>query len=257
MKDEVVIITGAANGLGRATGIAASKAGYKVLLVDIDEVGLAESEKLIKELGGVAEVYKANVAVEEEVKGYVSHAVKVFGRIDGFFNNAGILGTTGPLTAMDVDLLDRVLAVNVRGVFLGMKHVIPVMEKQGKGSVVNTGSMGSMGGLPGLAPYSASKHAVIGLTKVAALEVAKSGVRINAILPGTIKTKMALKDVPGETEAEKESLLAMSVPQGKAGRPEDIANAVVFLFSDASVHITGITLPVDGGITAQVYPNFS
>lgn len=257
MKDEVVIITGAANGIGQATGIAAAKAGYKVLLVDIDEAGLAESEKLIKAQGGVVETFQANVSLEADVMGYVNHAVKVFGRIDGFFNNAGILGNTGPLTSIDVDLFDRVLSVNVRGVFLGLKHVLPVMEKQGKGSIVNTGSMGSTGGLPGLAPYSASKHAVVGLTKVAALEVAKSGIRVNAVLPGTIRTKMALKDIPGATDEEKAGLAATSVPQGKMGRPEDIANAVVFLFSEASTHITGITLPVDGGITAQVYPSYS
>ncbi|GLB49446.1 SDR family NAD(P)-dependent oxidoreductase [Neptunitalea lumnitzerae] len=257
MNDHVVIITGAANGLGRATGIAAAKAGYKLLLVDIDAKGLADSKKIINASGGVAEVYQANVSLEQEVIGYVTYAMTVFGRIDGFFNNAGILGTTTPLTDTDVVSFDRVLTVNVKGVFLGMKHIIPIMQKQGNGSIVNTASMGAVGGLPGLASYSASKHAVVGLTKVAALEVAKSGIRVNSILPGTITTEMALKDVPAKTLAEKEAILAMSVPQGKAGKPADIANTVLFLFSDVSAHITGITLPVDGGITAQVYPSFS
>lgn len=254
MKDEVVIITGAANGLGRATGIAAAKAGYKVLLVDINKEGLAESKKLIEEQGGVAETFTANVSVEAEVKAYVDYAVQTFGRIDGFFNNAGVLGTPAPIIATDVEVLDRVLAVNVKGVFLGMKHVLPVMQQQGKGSIVNTGSMGSKGGLPYMASYSASKHAVIGLTKVAALEAATTGIRVNAVLPGTIKTDMALMGTPGNTEEEKVAFASKTVPQGNMGRPEDIADAVVFLISDASTHITGIELPVDGGITAQVYP---
>lgn len=257
MGNKTAIITGAGNGLGRATGVAAAKAGYNVVLVDIDETGLAESAKMIHEIGGIAEYYKADVSNEEEVQGYVNFTVEKFGRIDGFFNNAGILGQPAPITELDVNMLDKVLAVNVRGVFLGMKHIIPVMVKQGGGSIVNTGSMGSTGGLPALAPYSASKHAVVGLTKVAALEVAKTGVRVNSILPGTITTAMALKGVPAETIEEKKAMMAVTVPQGKAGDPEDIANAVVFLFSEGAQHITGITLPVDGGITAQVYPSYS
>lgn len=257
MKDKAVIITGAANGLGRATGIAAAKAGYSVLLVDIDETGLAESKQMIEENGGVAEIFKANVADETEVKGYVDFAVEKFGRIDGFFNNAGILGAPSLITDTDVEVLDRVLAVNVRGVFLGLKHVLKVMINQGSGSIVNTGSMGSTGGLPYTASYTASKHAVIGLTKTAALENAPTGVRVNAVLPGTIKTQMALKGTPGNTEEEKVAFASKTVPQGRMGTPEDIATAVVFLFSDGAKHITGIEVPVDGGITAQVYPSYA
>ena len=257
MSDKAVIITGAANGIGRATAIAAAQAGYQVLLVDIDETGLAEGKQIIEDQGGVAEYCKANVTEEPDVKAYVDFAVEKFGRIDGFFNNAGVLGTPRLIKDTDVSVLEKVLAVNVKGVFLGLKHVLNVMLKQGSGSIVNTGSMGSTGGLPYMASYTASKHAVIGLTKVAALENAPTGVRVNAVLPGTIKTKMALIGTPGNTEEEKIAFASKTVPQGNMGNPEDIANAVVFLFSDGAKHITGIEVPVDGGITAQVYPSYS
>jgi NAD(P)-dependent dehydrogenase (short-subunit alcohol dehydrogenase family) len=254
---KAVIITGAAGGLGRATSIAAAHAGYAVLAVDQNEAGLATTAQLITEAGGNAVTAIADVSRSDDVKAYVAKALDSFGRIDGFFNNAGILGRAGMMVDMDEAVFDRVVAINLKGVFLGLKYVLPVMLRQGSGSIVNTGSMTSTGGMPGLTGYGATKYGVISLTKTAALEVAKTGVRVNAVLPGNIKTKMALDSVPGVSEAEAEKIGASLVPQGRMGNPEDIAAAVIFLFSDGAKHITGIELPVDGGITAQVYPRAS
>ncbi len=254
MTEKAVIMTGAAGGLGRATSIAAARAGYAVLLVDRNEAGLAETAALVNEAGGKAVIARADVSKSDDVKAYVAKALDSFGRIDGLFNNAGILGAAGYMVDLDEADFDRVIAINLKGVFLGLKYVLPVMLRQGAGSIVNTGSMTSTGGVPGLTAYGATKYGVISLTKTAALEVAKSGVRVNAVLPGNIKTKMALNSVPAANWAEAEKIAGSSVPQGHMGVPEDIAAAVIFLFSDGARHITGIELPVDGGITAQVYP---
>lgn len=258
MSNRSVVVTGAADGIGRAASVAAAKAGYSVLLVDIDVVGLAQTEKIISDIGGRAVIAEANVADAKAVKGYVDKALSAFGRIDGLFNNAGIQINLTPIVDYNDEAFDRVIAVNLKGVYLGLKHVLPVMIKQGFGSIVNTASMASAGGIPGLTAYCAAKSGVIGLTRTAALEVAKTGVRVNAILPGNIKTKMALGDLTlCNSAAELEALAASLVPQGHMGKPEYIADAVIFLMSDQSRHITGIELPVDGGITAQVYPGFS
>lgn len=255
MSGKAVIITGAADGLGRATAIAAARASYGVLLVDINATGLGETQALIEAIGGQAVAMKADVSSAADVQAYVARALDAFGRIDGLFNNAGIQGLMTPMIEYPEEDFDRVIAINLKGVFLGLKHVLPVMMQQGFGSVVNTGSMASTGGIPGLTGYGAAKYGVIALTKTAALEVAKSGVRVNAVLPGNIKTRMSLSS-SGANDAEAEAFAGSFVPQGHMGAPEDIANAVIFLFSDAARHITGIEIPVDGGITAQVYPGF-
>jgi NAD(P)-dependent dehydrogenase (short-subunit alcohol dehydrogenase family) len=255
MAEKAVIITGAADGLGRATSIAAARAGYAVLLVDIDEARLEVTARLVREAGGEAIIAKADVSNEDDVAGYVAKAVAAFGRIDGLFNNAGIQGAIGPIVNYSAADFDRVIAINLKGVFLGLKHVLQVMLRQGSGSIVNTGSMLSTGGVPGFSGYGAAKYGVISLTKTAALEVAKRGVRVNAVLPGNIKTKMSLGSTARGSEAESEAMAASMVPQGRMGTADEIADAVLFLFSDASKHITGIELAVDGGITAQVYPN--
>ena len=256
-RDKAVIITGAADGLGRAASIAAAAAGYGVLLVDIDMDRLRETERIIAEAGGRSVVAQANVAIASDVQAYVARALDAFGRIDGLFNNAGVQGALAPMMDYRDDDFDRVIAVNLKGVYLGLKHVLPIMVKQRSGSIVNTGSMASTGGISGLTAYGAAKYGVIALTKIAALEVATSGVRVNAVLPGNIKTKMSLGSTAGANEAESEAFAASFVPQKRMGHPDDIASAVMFLLSDGSRHITGIELPVDGGITAQVYPGFS
>lgn len=228
-----------------------------MLLVDVDADGLRETAETIQAAGGNAIVVVADVSNAQQVRGYVARAQQEFGTIDAFFNNAGIIGAQAPLVEYPEDTFDKVMAINVKGVFLGLKYVLPVMIDQGSGAVVNTGSMASTGALPGSTAYAAAKHAVIGLTKTAAIETATTGVRVNAILPGNIKTNMALAGAPGETVGEKEAILGASVPQGRAGLPEEIAEAVLFLVSTGAKHITGIQLPVDGGITAQVYPSAS
>lgn len=251
-----MIVTGAADGLGRATSLAAARAGYATLLVDIDVERLRETERLVSAAGGRAVVTEANVSRPEDVKRYVATALDAFGRIDGLFNNAGILGPSAAMIDYPEDDFDRVIAVNLKGVYLGLKYVMPVMIAQGSGSIVNTGSMASAGGVPLLTAYAAAKHGVIGLTRTAALEVARDGVRVNAVLPGNIKTKMPHRGAVGTAVEDFNTVAASLVPQGWMGEASDIADAVVFLVSDQARHITGVCLPVDGGITAQVYPGF-
>jgi NAD(P)-dependent dehydrogenase (short-subunit alcohol dehydrogenase family) len=257
MTGKGAVVTGAGSGLGRAASVALAREGAAVLLVDIDAAGLQETSELIQEAGGRAIVFVADVSDPSLVRDYVNRARQEFGTIDAFFNNAGIMGPQASLVDYPEDSFDKVMAINVKGVFLGLKYVLPVMMEQGFGAVVNTGSMASTGALPGSTAYAAAKHAVIGLTKTAAVETAATGVRVNAILPGNIKTNMALAGAPGETVGEKEAILGATVPQGRAGLPEEIAEAVLFLVSIGAKHITGIQLPVDGGITAQVYPSAS
>lgn len=253
-QGKVAIITGAADGIGRATAIALSNEGASVVLVDIDKTKLEETKSIIKEAGGTTLIQFADVTKSEQVLGYVKAAVDTFGKIDIFFNNAGRIENPSPMVDFPEDLFDAIVAVNLRGVFLGMKYVLKVMHKQGSGSIINTGSMGSTGGIPYLSAYTACKHSVIGLTKVAALENARLGIRVNAVLPGNIRTKMAIGggDVTLDDNFKQ---AASAVPMGYVGDPKDIADAVCFLASDEAKHITGIALPVDGGITAQVYPS--
>jgi NAD(P)-dependent dehydrogenase (short-subunit alcohol dehydrogenase family) len=165
VTEKAVIMTGAAGGLGRATSIAAARAGYAVLLVDRNEAGLAETAALVNEAGGKAVIARADVSKSDDVKAYVAKALDSFGRIDGLFNNAGILGAAGYMVDLDEADFDRVIAINLKGVFLGLKYVLPVMLRQGAGSIVNTGSMTSTGGVPGLTAYGATKYGVISLTK--------------------------------------------------------------------------------------------
>ena len=246
LAGKAAIVTGAADGLGRATSRMMATKGARVLLVDIDEPRLAETEALIGDAGGEAAVFRADVSDEAQVRAYVAEALSRFGRIDAFFNNAGMLHAGVPIIEYPIDTFDRVIAVNLRGVFLGLRFVLPVMIEQRAGSIINTGSMGSAGGVPGSSAYNASKHGVIGLTKTAAIEVAPTGVRVNAVLP-------VGRDRGGADDAEAERLAARLAPQGRMGTPEEIADAVCFLASDAATHITGIELPVDGGVLASTY----
>ena len=223
-----------------------------MLLVDIDEPGLAETEALIGDAGGEAPVFRADVSDEVHVRAYVAEAMSRFGRIDAFFNNAGIRGAVAPLIDYPITTFDRVIAVNLRGVFLGLRFVLPVMIEQRAGSIINTGSMASAGGTPGVTAYNAAKHAVIGLTKTAAIE--------GGAYRGT-RERRAARQHPDQDgpqfrrprDAENQRLAARLVPQGRMGTAEEIANAVCFLVSDAATHITGIELPVDGGVLASTY----
>jgi 3alpha(or 20beta)-hydroxysteroid dehydrogenase len=249
MDRKAVVITGGAGGIGRATARVLAAEGARLLLVDRDEAGLRE---IADELaGGGAEVRTrtADVTSGEDVRGYVAEAVEAFGRIDVFFNNAGIIGSIGPLVELSEDDFDRVMAINARGVFLGLRHVLPVMVQQRSGSVINTGSLSSERGLPGTAAYNAAKHAVLGLTRSAAAEVAHLGIRVNAVLPGMIDTPMLAEVTSGFADAAGARAAAEAVsPQGRLGQPEEIAAVVAFLASDAASLVNGVGWPVDGGI---------
>lgn len=187
LENKVAIITGAAGGIGKETAKAFLKEGAKVTLVDLDEEKLEEIKEDLSSFGELL-VVPADVSKEDQVKNYVDKTVEVFGQVDVFFNNAGVTGDRTPLVDIELEDFDNLMAINVRGVFLGMKYVLPIMIEQERGSIINTSSVDGLRGSPELSPYSASKHAVVGLTKSAALEVAEKSVRVNSIHPSPVDT---------------------------------------------------------------------
>lgn len=221
--------------------------GAKVVLVDISEEALSEAKNTLTSQGELLTV-QADVTKEDEVKNYIQKTLDQFGKIDIFFNNAGIEGKVAPIIEQEVENLDNVLNVNVRGVFLGLKHVLPGMIEQGSGSVINMSSVAGLEGSPGVAPYIASKHAVAGLTKTAALEVAGNNVRVNSVHPSPVNTRM-MRSLEAGMDTNQEAL-AKAIPLGRYGESDDIANLVLFLASDESTFITGAQYRVDGGMGA-------
>lgn len=251
--NKVALITGAANGIGRAAALAFAARGAKVVVVDRDADGVKATAGMIVQQGGDATPVLADVTRSADVQAYVQAALDAYGTIDCFFNNAGIEGKVSPIAEYDEDVFDAVIAVNVKGVFLGLRHVLPVMLAKGSGAVVNTSSIAGMLGSPGMAAYVASKHAVIGLTKCAAGETSGQGVRVNAVCPGPIDTRM-IKDLatqvnPGNPHKVRESYEA-AIPIGRFGTAEEVANVVLFLCSDLASNVTGAQYTVDGGRTA-------
>lgn len=249
-EGKVVIITGAAGGIGQVTAKKLAEQGAKLALVDLK---LDAVQQVIAELGlndSNAIALQANVAKEEEVKAYVDATIEKFGRIDGFFNNAGIEGITANVEDYPTDTFEMVLNVNVKGVFFGLKYVVPVMKKQGYGSIVNTSSGAGLIGSPGFVGYNSSKHAVIGMTRVVALETAPHGVRVNAVAPGVINTRMMRQieknTVPEDAAGAKQAFSA-AVPMGRYGEPEEVANVALFLLSDDASYVTQSIYTVDGG----------
>ena len=252
-KDKLVIITGAAGGIGRATAQAFARAGARLMLVDRDAGAGDEVSGAIRRQGGDARFLAADVTRSADVQAYVKAALDAYGRIDCFFNNAGIEGKVAPTAEHDEAAFDAVIAVNVKGVFLGLRHVLPVMLRQKAGAVVNTASVAGLVGTPGMPAYVASKHAVIGLTKTAAGEVARQGIRVNAVCPGPVDTRMihsleAQLD-PGNPAAVGERYQA-GIPSGRYTTPEEIANVVLFLCSDLAGNVNGAQWVVDGARTA-------
>lgn len=250
LAGKVAVVTGGATGIGRAACEAFATAGAQVVCVDRDP---RHGEAVVEEIrcnGGDAVFMHADVSDSADVRAYVRQAVERFGRIDVFINNAGIEGEVRPLVEYPDDVFDRVMAVNVRGVFLGLKHVLPVMQAQRSGVVINVGSTGSHVGATGVSAYVASKHAVLGLTRCAALEVARDGIRVNAICPGSTRTRMlqSLADGRGRS-ADLEFNLA--TPNGRIAEPGEIAATMLFLASDNARHMVGQSLILDGGRLAM------
>ena len=247
---KVAIVTGAGGGIGRAVSLALAGVGAKVLVVDLAQDAGLETERQVKALGGEALFVSADVSNAADVANYVAQANRAWGRIDIFINNAAWQGSIQPLVDYPDELFDKVMAINVRGVFLGLKHVLPVMIAQKSGAVVNTASLGAYIGTRNLSPYTASKHAVLGLTKSVALEVARKGIRINAVCPGPVDTPM-LRDIEeGQAPGSGETLRAQrsaSIPDGRYAQPEEVANLMLYLCSDWSAHVTGQGVQINGG----------
>lgn len=253
LEGKVAVITGGSGGIGKVVAQRFLQEGAKVVVVDLMQDALDEVVNELKPNGEIIAV-QADVTKEEEVKRYVDKAVEAFGTIDVFFNNAGIEGKVQPIVEVSLEDFEKVQHVNVRGVFLGLKHVLPVMTANGGGSIINTSSVAGLGGTPGVAPYVTSKHAVIGLTKVAALEAASSNIRVNSIHPSPVNTRMMRSleagFAPGNEGAAKEQF-AQGIPLGRYGEASDISNLVLFLASDESAFISGAQYRIDGGMAAQ------
>jgi NAD(P)-dependent dehydrogenase (short-subunit alcohol dehydrogenase family) len=244
---KTAIVTGASFGIGRATAIAFAKNGAKVIVADI--IKDDETMNSIKDLGGEAVFVECDVANEEDVKKMVQSAINNFGRLDYAFNNAGIEGVAGSTLECTNENWDRTIAVNLTGVWYCMKHQIPEMLKSGSGAIVNCASIAGLVGFPNLPAYVASKHALVGLTKTTALELAKTGVRVNAVCPGVIRTPMIDRFTGKQKEAEQQFI--SNQPIGRMGEPEEVAQAVLFLCSQNASFITGHAMAVDGGWIAQ------
>jgi NAD(P)-dependent dehydrogenase (short-subunit alcohol dehydrogenase family) len=243
----VALVTGGTSGIGRSTAEAFAREGAKVILTGRREGHGAEVVEGIKRAGGHASFIRCDVTSPEDVASLHEQVIKTHGKLDTAFNNAGIEEEAGPLPEKDIDSFRNIMMTNVLGVWLCLKHQIPLMTAAGKGAIVNCSSVAGLLGMPGYAVYIASKHAVIGLTKASALEVAKQGVRINAVCPAAIETPMFDRFAQGEVR----DYVASLHPIGRVGRPEEIADAVLWLCSDQSSFVTGIAVPVDGGFTAQ------
>jgi NAD(P)-dependent dehydrogenase (short-subunit alcohol dehydrogenase family) len=250
---KVALVTGGGSGIGRAACVAFARHGAAVVVVDRDGAAAEETAETIRRSGGTALAVSADVTRSADVQAYVRATIEEFGRIDCFFNNAGIGGTVAPTAEYDEADFDAVIGVNVKGAFLGLRHVLPHMIGQGGGAVVNTASVAGLVATPGAPAYVASKHAVIGLTKAAAGEVARQGVRVNAVCPGPVDTvamrrleeQIAPDDPDGLTARNR-----AAQPTGRYSTPEEVANVVLFLCSDLASNTTGAQYVVDGGRSA-------
>ena len=254
--DKVVLITGGGSGLGRATAVRVASEGGKLALVDISEQGLEASKAAILEAAPDAEVFTttADVSSEADTDAYVAATLERFGRIDGFFNNAGIEGRQNLTEDFGADEFERVVSINLRGVFLGLEKVLKVMREQGSGFVVNTASVGGIRGVGNQSGYAAAKHGVVGLTRNSAIEYGQFGVRINAIAPGAIWTPMvenSMRQLDAENPKQAAEQFIQINPTKRYGQPEEIAAVVAFLLSDDASYINAAVVPIDGGQSAK------
>ena len=246
---KVALVTGGGSGIGRATAIAFAREGASVVIGNRNSAAGEAVVKVIKDNGGDASFLRTDVSLEDDVKALVEHAVATYGRLDVAFNNAGIGGAAGPLAEQSTDNYDEVMGTNVKGVWMSMKYEIREMLKTGGGAIVNNSSVGGLLGFAGVGIYSASKHAVMGLTKSAALEYSARGVRVNAVNPAVIRTPMA-EGLARGNKIKIDGFGAMH-PIGRIGEPEEVAEVVLWLCSDKASFVTGTATCVDGGFTVQ------
>ena len=250
---KVVVVTGAGGGIGRATAARLAAEGASLVLVDRVKETLTETRAAVERVGAPAIAVEADVTQASDVERYVAVASERFGGIDAFFNNAGILGAVSPLTEYPEAEFDRVLAVNVKGVWLGMKAVAPALAARGGGAIVNTASIAGLRGSPNIIAYTASKHAVVGLTRSAAIELVRRGIRVNAVCPAPIETSMARELERGfgrDNPARAHERFAASIPMRRFGEPDEVAALVVFLLGPDASYINGGIYTVDGGSMA-------
>jgi len=252
LSDKVALITGAGSGIGRASALLFSQEGAKVAVVDLDRKGGQETVGLIQQKGGEAVFVQADVSKAADVEKMVETTVKTFGRLDILFNNAGIPMSFTPVEDLKEELWDRIININVKGIFLGAKYALPIMKKQGGGVIINTASISGVRPRPGLSAYSTSKAAAIMLTRALAIELAPFQIRVNCLNPVAAETPMLAKFIHEkgkeyEKYEEGRQKFIASVPMGRLAQPEDIAYAALFLASEEASLITGLSLDVDGG----------
>jgi NAD(P)-dependent dehydrogenase (short-subunit alcohol dehydrogenase family) len=247
LQNKVALVTGGTSGIGRATAVEFARQGARVVVTGRREREGQETVDLVRRADGEAAFFRADVASERDVAGMVEFTLSRYGRLDIAFNNAGIEQIPQPLAETPTSVYEQVMDINVKGVWLSLKHEIPAMLRTGGGAIVNTTSVAGLIGMGQVSVYIASKHAVIGLTKAVALEFAKQNIRVNAVAPGGIETAMFDRFL---TVVPRDAMIGAH-PVGRVGKPEEIAAAVAWLSSDAAAFVTGVTLPVDGGFTAQ------
>ena len=251
LEGRISLVTGAGSGIGRATSLVMAREGATLVVSDINADSGEETLSAVKEAGGDGMFVHADVSRPDDVAALVGQVVSAYGRLDCAYNNAGIEGfMAGRLHEYPEDIWDRVIDINLKGVWLCLKHEIPQMLQQGSGAIVNTASGAGLVGSRQMSAYVASKHAVVGLTKAAALEYARDGIRVNAVCPGMIDTPMVQRLIGGRN-AEYEATIPVRQPIGRLGTPEEIAESVTWLCSDAASLVTGLAMAVDGGFTAQ------
>jgi len=255
LTDKVVIVTGAAGSIGYATAQVLAREGAKLVLVDIDGEKLDARAAELADAGGEVEAVEADCSSEADVQRYVERALAAFGRIDGLHNNAGTEGKLGPTADYAIEEFDRIIRINLRSIFLGLRMVLPVMLEQGSGSIVNTASIASERGLAGACAYNASKHGVVGLTRTAASDHGPAGLRVNCVMPGVVETPllnaMLVQMFPGGVE-EGQKVLGKVATLDRIAKPGEIGEVVAFLLSERATFVNGAAWEVDGGALSTI-----